>query len=91
LGSNAVVLNLAYEHNSGFYFEPDNVARQSAFQLFNASATWKTADDHYSVMLYGNNLADKPVYSAIITIPSGPQIATLSAPRTYGIKLAYQY
>jgi iron complex outermembrane receptor protein len=85
------VLTGQYQHNSGFYFESDNVASQDEFQLFNASVRWKSADEHYSLLFYGDNLADKAIYSVIITTPSGQQIAERAAPRTYGVRFTYQY
>jgi outer membrane receptor protein involved in Fe transport len=89
--SGSLVLTGQYQHNSGFYFESDNVASQDEFQLFNASVRWKSADEHYSLLFYGDNLADKAIYSVIITTPSGQQIAERAAPRTYGVRFTYQY
>jgi len=91
LTASNLVLHGQYLHNSGFYFEPDNVAQQPTFQLFNSSVRWKTADEHYSVLLYGNNLANKAVISNILTTPTGQQLQTMDAPRTYGVRFTYQY
>jgi iron complex outermembrane receptor protein len=91
LTASNLVLNGQYLHSSGFYFEPDNVAQQPTFQLFNSSVRWKTADEHYAVLFYGNNLANKAVISNILTTPTGQQLQTMDAPRTYGVRFTYQY
>ncbi|MXP29462.1 TonB-dependent receptor [Porphyrobacter algicida] len=69
-------------------------ARQPAFALINASITYRTADDHWSLSLWGKNLTDK--YALANTIISAPlysyvSVGSLRPPRTYGLTLGYDF
>lgn len=84
-----LVLSAMYSYNDGYYFEPDNRLKQPSFGLFNASIAYQ-ATRNWGVELWGRNLGDKVHY----TYKSGSalgDIATPSAPRTYGIDFTYRY
>ena len=79
-----------YFHSSGWFGEPDNQLRQSAYNLINASLYWRPQNQHYSIGLWGRNLSNELVYSAL----AGNAVTSLSQytpPRTYGIKFNAEF
>lgn len=72
----------------------NNDARQESFVLVNASATWRSVDERFSVAVWGRNLTDK--YALANTIIAAPlysfvSVGSLRPPRTYGITLGYDF
>jgi iron complex outermembrane receptor protein len=79
-----------YLHDSGWYGEPDNQLRQSAYNSVNASVNWHIGNGPYTVGLWGRNLTDSLVYTAV----SGNSVAGLAQyapPRTYGIRFGADF
>jgi iron complex outermembrane recepter protein len=81
-------LDANYLHNSGWFGEPDNELRQSAYNMIDASVSWRLVDEHYSVGLWGRNLSNARVYTAVSgnTLTS---FAEYAPPRTYGVRLTF--
>lgn len=90
-GGSRAEFNLTGNYSSHYFFEANNVVRQTAFAKLNASLKWAAADDRYSVRVFGNNLTNKAagVYSS--TLNDGTINITYDAPRTYGVKLEYNF
>jgi iron complex outermembrane receptor protein len=83
-------LNANYLHNSGWFGEPDNQLRQPAYDTVNASLYWHLKDKPFTIGLWGRNLSDELVYTAV----SGNAVSGLSQyapPRTYGIKFSADF
>jgi len=81
--------SLLYSYNSGYVFEPDEVLHQDSFDLLNASVEYRVTE-HWGVELWGKNLADTKWNAQMLSQGTGP-IATLSAPRTYGVSFKVDY
>jgi len=79
------------EYNSGYYFEPDNELKQPSFVRINASARWESADEHYYVRLFANNLTDRAIIGYSSTLADGTRDVTYEAPRLYGISVGYKF
>ena len=77
--------NATYEHNSGFYLEPDNMIHQSPYNQLNLSVRWVRSDSKYSVRLWCNNVTDVAVITQGTTQVTGVQDIQYAAPRTYGV------
>lgn len=75
--------NIAYNYNSGFYFDPDNRFRQNAYSLLNASLKWTAPSDKWDVRLWAENLTDTHRYAAYNEL--AVDIYQPAPPRTYGI------
>ena len=86
-----VVLSADYQYSSGFFLEVDNIARQSAYNEFNASLKWTSDSGHYTVTLWGDNLTDAAVLTSVLTENFGTHNAYYSAPRTFGVKVGYHF
>jgi len=78
-----------------FFTEFNNAdARQEAFALVNASITYHSPDERWSLALWGKNLTDK--YALANTIISAPlysfvSVGSLRPPRTYGVTLGVDF
>ena len=86
-----VVVSANYQYNSGYYPEPDNVVRQPAFSLVNASAKWSSGSGRYTLTFRGDNLTNKAVLSGLATEPWGTHNGLYYAPRTYGVKAGFHF
>ncbi|WP_313805876.1 TonB-dependent receptor domain-containing protein [Sphingobium sp.] len=93
LGSNKLGFNVTFYHNGGFFWDPDNVIRQKAYSLVNASVRLVT-DDQLTFSVWANNITDKE-YTTNGGIqgfgPFGMQREALGPPRTYGVTLGYAF
>ena len=78
-----------YSYNSGYFYEPDNVVRQRAFSLVNASVEYRL-NPRFGVALWGRNLADKLYSSQKISSVTGTTV-TYAPPRTYGVTVKFDY
>lgn len=81
-------------HNSGFYFEPDNLLQQKQYNLLNAQLKFSPTDN-YSIRIWGRNLLDKKYAIAATSQNSAVHEAgypwTPGAPLTYGIALDFSF
>ncbi len=59
--------------------------------LVNANVTWTPHDEHWSVGLYGRNLADRRYFGQKLYLPGTFAIASLGAPREYGVDFKYNW
>jgi iron complex outermembrane receptor protein len=74
--------------NSGYYYQPNNEIKQSAYGLLNGSIGWTYS--HYSVTLWGKNLTDVIYATAVNPAPTAIS-AAYAAPRTYGVTLGARF
>jgi iron complex outermembrane receptor protein len=82
-------LDAQYLHNSGWFGEADNQLRQPAYENVNAGLHWRLNNGPYTISLWGRNLTNALVYTAV----QGNFLASLSQyapPRTYGIQFSAQ-
>jgi iron complex outermembrane receptor protein len=78
-----------YAYNDGYFFEPDNIARQKSFSLVNASVEYRP-NEHLGIELWGRNLTDTDYAAQKITTGTGT-VQTNGAPRTYGVNLKFDF
>ena len=69
-------------------------ARQEAFAMANASVTYRSPDERWSVAVWGKNIFDK--YALANTIVTAPlygfvSVGSLRPPRTYGVTLGIDF
>lgn len=82
-------LSALYSYNDGVVFEPDEVLHQDSYDLINASIEYRM-NDRWSVELWGKNLGETEWTAQQLSQGTGP-IATLGAPRTYGVSFKVDY
>jgi iron complex outermembrane receptor protein len=78
-----------YAYNSGYYFEPDNIAEQDNFHLFNASVEYRP-NENVGIEVWGRNLTNTDYAAQKITTGTGT-VQTNAAPRTYGVNLKFDF
>jgi iron complex outermembrane receptor protein len=82
--------NLNAVMTSKYYFAPDNELQQPGYGLLNGSILWTSADDGFSVRLWGKNLTDR-IYTLSVNQAPGTTAASYAAPRTYGITVGKKF
>lgn len=85
-----------YSWQDQIYFTVFNLdaASQDAYGTLKARATYRTADDKYSISLFGDNLTDETYFTNQIltgTTYGAQFVGNLGAPRTVGIELTATY
>ncbi|QGZ93809.1 TonB-dependent receptor [Terricaulis silvestris] len=75
-----------YYYNDGWFGAHDNVFEQDAYSLVNAGVGWRSANDRWGVRLWGANLGDEEVATAL-QANAFSTLTNTSAPQTYGITL----
>ena len=74
-------------HNSGYFFEPDNLLRQGAYDLLNAQIRWKVAKN-YAVRVFGRNLLNEKIIAGAASYQGPTGFAYVpSPPVTYGFAI----
>lgn len=86
----ALSVDATVYHNSGFYWDPDNVNRQPSYTLLNAAIRWQNPNDKYEVKVWGNNLLQQYYYTFFTETTFGDQYSP-AAPRTFGITLSEHF
>lgn len=80
-------LTADWSHNSGYFFEPDNLLRQRAYELVNSQVRWKI-NDTYGVRVFGRNLVGERIIAGAASYQGPTGFAYVPAPpRTWGIAL----
>lgn len=80
-------LTADWYHNSGYFFEPDNLLRQSSYELVNAQLRWKI-NKNYGLRVFGRNLVDERIIAGAASYQGPTGFAYVPAPpRTWGVAL----
>lgn len=100
LASGAVIdWSTTYVYNSGKWYEHWNLVgsggtTDKSYDLLHMALTFKSANDHWSAGLWGNNLLDEEYYRTGISWAGGGTLgldAIAGTPRTYGVDLTYKF
>jgi outer membrane receptor protein involved in Fe transport len=93
LGDNKGSLELASNlyYSTEYFPLPENLQRQAPFTKLNASLTWRSQDERYSLRVYGNNLTDAYVGSQLAIIPAVAAYRIPEPPRTVGAEVAMKF
>ena len=78
-----------YAYNDGYYFEPDNIARQGSYNLVNASVEYRPSEN-LGIEFWGRNLTNTDYAAQKITTGTGTTQSN-GAPRTYGVNLKFDF
>ena len=89
IGDGELRLTALYNYNSGYVFEPDNRAKQSAFHLFNASMEYRPTEN-FGIEIWGRNITNEEYAVQKLTVATGTVVA-LAPPRTYGVNFKFDF
>jgi iron complex outermembrane receptor protein len=78
-----------YAYNDGYFFEPDNIAEQGSYHLFNASIEYRPTPN-LGLEIWGRNLGNTDYAVQKITTGTG-MVQSNGAPRTYGVNLKFNF
>jgi len=90
LAQGTVDLSAGDYYNSGFFWNPDNRIRQTAYSLVNSSVTWTAPQGIWDARIWGKNLTSRRYYSYETDQEFGDD-ASPAAPLTFGISFGYHY
>lgn len=85
-------LNANYAHTSSFFWNPDNQVRQRPYGLLDAQIKFTKRDPNVYLALWGSNLLNEKYYTEVQQ--TGSQVGSIgvpAAPRTYGVKVGYNF
>ena len=89
----SLVLRGEYYHRDEIYFTAfeDDRADQGAIDLWNARATFTSADGGWFVSAFGQNLGDEEYFENVLTVQSLiGQIGFYAPPRVYGLQVGFK-
>lgn len=75
---------------SSFFFDAVNRLEQKAYEIVNAKLDWELPGERVAIELYAKNLTDAK-YVRSLTATSFTDRAIAAAPRTYGVRLRYNF
>lgn len=82
--------DVTVNYNGPYFFEPDNILRQGAYVMVNASIRLTLPNNRVSFSIFGKNLLDETIISSPTTQTFGYDV-TYAAPRTYGIAARFKF
>lgn len=91
VGGRADALNLYmnYAYQGDFNWDPDNITEQDAYGLLDGRLSYHINDD-VTVSAYGKNILDED-YRVFVINFFADEVASLGAPRTYGLELNVRF
>ena len=90
VGSGVLDATTNLYYSSGFYPESDNVIKQGAYELLNASLKY-TFPNGLSIGAYGKNLTNSRVINFSSTVPNGTHLVSWQPGRSYGATLGFTF
>jgi iron complex outermembrane receptor protein len=82
--------SLSYSYNSGFYFQPGNFSRQTAYNIVNARIAWTEPSNRWTVSITGENLTNER-YSFYTTDSLPGTVDVLGRPREVNVGVAAKF
>ncbi|HKY92816.1 MAG TPA: TonB-dependent receptor [Nevskiaceae bacterium] len=85
-----VELGTTVYHNSGFWYDASNTLRQRAYDTLGAQAGYLWASTNLRITVFGDNLTDEKYYAYRFGTDFG-SLFRLAEPRTYGVRVAWEF
>src|SRR3546814_14206884 len=54
-------------HNGSYFFDPDNVTKQRAYDMINVSASWTSLEESVTATIYDRNVLSEKVQSTVVS------------------------
>lgn len=91
-------LNITYSHKGDYNFDlvPGDASNRideyesQSYELLNARLGFNSANEDWSVAVWGKNLTDEEYYDEVVAFATAVR-ATVGAPRTYGVDFTYNF
>jgi outer membrane receptor protein involved in Fe transport len=85
IGPAKLTLNVTGTRSGDYFFEPDNVVRQPAYTMLNASVRLSDRDDRLSLMFGVTNATDESIIVTNATAAFGRFVSYATPPREYTV------
>lgn len=82
--------SVTYFYNDGFFWEPDNDLRQSAYSLLSGQVQWTAPSKKWYVKASGRNLLNKKYFAMGVSSELG-DIGSAAPGRTYGASIGFKF
>src|SRR3546814_2749237 len=69
--SGELKFSVTENHNGSYFFDPDNVTKQRAYDMINVSASWTSLDESVTATLYARNVLSEKVQSQVVATRIG--------------------
>jgi iron complex outermembrane receptor protein len=79
-----------YYHNSGWFADPQNRARQVAYNVVNGSLNWTSPSSRWNAQLWAHNLTNEWFQNSPDQGTYGDALA-YAPPRTYGVTVGMHF
>ena len=89
--SGALTLSGNVAYSSLFYTEADNLLRQPGYATLDLSAEWRPSGDDLALRLWVRNATDAEYDDSVSSFPTVAILHRPTAPRRFGISLAYGF
>jgi iron complex outermembrane receptor protein len=86
----AIHATLNWYYNGGFYWTPQNVAKQEPYHIVNASLGYMP-NESWDVRLWGSNLTNQFHEEILLPVATLGNLATDAPPRMYGVTAEYKF
>jgi iron complex outermembrane receptor protein len=86
-----LLLHGSLSYNSGYFGEPDNVPRQGAYAMVDASLEWTPRPDGPRVRLWLRNLTNARSFDSLVAFPTAGVFQTPTAPTRVGASIIVAY
>lgn len=89
-GAGSLVPSANVYYSSKFYWTVDNRLSEPSHFVANASLTWNSADERYSVAVFGRNIFDELRFRTVITSGQADRRAA-DDPALYGVRVGVKF
>jgi iron complex outermembrane receptor protein len=77
-------------YSSGFYWDPGNVVKQRPYTIVNASASWTSSDEHWTLGVWARNLTDEKYYIYVTPTETGT-VGAIGRPFSAGASVEFKF
>ncbi|HEX7782243.1 MAG TPA: TonB-dependent receptor [Sphingobium sp.] len=85
-------VSVTESYNGDYYFDPDNFARQPAYNMINGSVAWTDSAARVTATLFVRNLLDKKIIGQVSSAANIGLVVTYPyEPRVFGANVRYSF
>jgi iron complex outermembrane receptor protein len=90
VGDGSISSTATASYTDTFFYDPSNRLTSPSYVLLNGVITWKPRPRGFEFSVWGQNLTDR-VYPQIITFSTAGDRIAYARPRTYGVRVGYEF
>ena len=90
IAAGTISASATYYHSDSFFFTPDNRVGQPAYDTLGARLSFTTADENWTLAVWGKNLTDEVIYQGASILPAADGVL-FAPPRSFGVEASYRF